>query len=108
MTARTRPTEVTEHAVDRYIQRWRPDIQRALDQLRAEARRDLESLAARAEFTGETDSEARALWRCCVPELLDRHLVFSGGEPPILCEQAGKFSTVLPKGSKAPNRRPNK
>lgn len=97
MTSRARPTVVSDHAVQRYIQRWRPDIQRELDKIIAEARARLEALSTAAEFIGEIDGEDRAIW--AVP---------TTAEPMLLCEQGGEFSTVLPRGSMAPNRRPRK
>jgi hypothetical protein len=107
--SRPRPTDVSEHAVERYIERWRPDLQRRLDLIEMEARRDLERLAAAAEFTGVIDSQAQAIWKvnlatpCAAAKDNRRHAVTM-----LICEQGERFSTVLPIGSKAPNRRPRR
>lgn len=82
------PRSVTEHAVQRYIQRWRPGWKKEA------ARADLERELGGARFH-EQPAGSDAIWRTPRGALL----VVSGD---------GAVRTVLPAKSFAPNRRPRR
>jgi len=83
-----RPTTLTRHAVQRYIQRWRPGWKFA------DAEADLRREVARAELH-ECPSGSDPIWRSPRGALL-------------VVSRDGAVRTVLPAKSFAPNRRPRR
>lgn len=82
------PTFVTEHAVDRYLERWRSKASRG------DARAELEDQIKRAVFVEHPAGE-EAIWRTPRGALL-------------VVRADGAVATVLPQGAVRTNRRPRK
>jgi hypothetical protein len=57
------PTRIADHAVDRYIERHRNDIERKIRALKDEARADLQAEVDGATITERTTTERHPVWR---------------------------------------------
>ena len=81
------PISTTDHAIDRYIERWHPDW------TRRHATNELRRAIKFVELVEEEPKSKQAIWR-------------SLNEPglPLVVSHDGVVKTVLPPGAKRPTR----
>lgn len=90
------PTRIVDHAVDRYIERHRHDIERKIRALKDEARADLQAEVDGATITERTTTERHPVWRA------KSGLLFS---TQLLPNDEIVVGTVLPKPTPAKKKR---
>lgn len=87
------PYTITDHAYERWKERWRSAWSWAV------AKQDLQDRIKQAIFVEEDPGNATSFWR--LPEEGGRH-------PLIVVDGFGEVKTVLPREATKPNRRPRK
>lgn len=94
------PKVVTDHALERWIQRWRPAA------FRGDAYRELHGSLRHAVIAGFSDKERCSFW-----ELQTVHAVAGEMLPAVaklVVSDLGSVKTVLPPWAERTNRRPRK